>query len=422
MFNELSLFVGAFLDALIGPNLFVPGEPFLIAAGYQLQQGIWAGVFVVLLGGFLGDQVSYWIGRYVGVSAQKKLIKWQSKTRRPVARCRHLMHKKGNYVLAFARLLGPIAWVVPFIAGTNKVTWGRFTVFGSLGLLLGVGQFVMWGFLLGYGVERFPILTQAKLVIVEHQLILISTVLSAIFLYVGRRLRWRLLFAKFTALFFSLMIWANYSHFFFYSDDFAKRSGQNIYQGEVIEPNELAYKVYPGISKIFDAQAMNVLFIGDNPRSLMLDLGWIENQTFSRNEIEWKDYIQLLKDNTPPVSDLFWNNQPQKMAFQLPGDLLRRSHIRWWQAGVDAESQQTMWVGALSYDDGLQLTPYAGIVTVLHSVDPNVDHERDKLAKQVSEQLANHQVELTALTQPIVLDEEHEYYTDGRILVIRDTI
>lgn len=422
MFNELSLFVGAFLDALIGPNLFVPGEPFLIAAGYQLQQGIWAGVFVVLLGGFLGDQVSYWIGRYVGVSAQKKLIKWQPKTRRPVARCRHLMHKKGNYVLAFARLLGPIAWVVPFIAGTNKVTWGRFTVFGSLGLLLGVGQFVMWGFLLGYGVERFPILAQVKLVIAEHQLILISIVLSVIFLYVGQRLRWRMLFAKFTALFFSLMIWANYSHFFFYSDDFAKPSGQNIYQGEVIEPNELAYKVYPGISKIFDAQAMNVLFIGDNPRSLMLDLGWIENQTFSRNEIEWKDYIQLLKDNTPPVSDLFWNNQPQKMAFQLPGDLLRRSHIRWWQAGVDAESQQTMWVGALSYDDGLQLTPYAGIVTVLHSVDPNVDHERDKLAKQVSEQLANHQVELTALTQPIVLDEEHEYYTDGRILVIRDMI
>ncbi|MGF1909833.1 LssY C-terminal domain-containing protein [Vibrio kasasachensis] len=422
MFDETSLFIGALLDALIGPNLFVPGEPFLIAAGYQLQQGIWAGVFAVLLGGLLGDQASYWIGRYVGVSAQRKLIQWQPKTRRPVARCRHLMYKKGNYVLALARLLGPIAWVVPFMAGTNKVAWGRFTLFGSLGLLLGVGQFVMWGVVLAYGVERFPIFDQVKLVIAEHQLILISIVLSLIFLYIGRRLRWRLLFIKFSALFFSLMLWVNYSHFFFYSDDFAKQSDQSVYQGQVIEPGELAYKVYPGTSKVFDAQAMNVLFIGDTPRSLMLDLGWIENKTFSRNEIEWKDYIQLLKDNTPPVSDLFWNNQPQKMAFQLPGDLLRRSHIRWWQAGVDVDSQQTMWVGALSYDDGLQLTPYSGIVTVLHSVDPNVDHERDKLAKQVSDKLVNHRVELTALTKPIVLDEEHEYYTDGRILVIRDTI
>jgi hypothetical protein len=33
----LILFGGAFLDALIGPNLIVMGEPFLLAAGYLLQ-------------------------------------------------------------------------------------------------------------------------------------------------------------------------------------------------------------------------------------------------------------------------------------------------------------------------------------------------------------------------------------------------
>lgn len=55
MFEGFSLFIGALLDALIGPNLFVPGEPFLIAAGYQLHQGVVTGVFAVLLGGFIGD-------------------------------------------------------------------------------------------------------------------------------------------------------------------------------------------------------------------------------------------------------------------------------------------------------------------------------------------------------------------------------
>ncbi|GAK82714.1 Mll0121 protein [Vibrio ponticus] len=398
----------------------MPGEPFLIAAGYQLHQGIWTGVIAVLLGGLIGDQASYWIGRYVGVPAQKKLLAWQPKTRRPIARCRHLMYKKGNYVLAFARLLGPVAWVVPFIAGTNKIGWSRFSLFGLVGLLLGVGQFVMWGYLLAYGIEQFPLLSQAKLVVVEHQYTLIAIAASLLFLVIGYKLRWRFLFTKFTGVFFALMLWANYSHFFFYSDDFAQQESSGARLTEITQPSELAYKVYPGLSNVFDAQAMNIMFIGENPRDLMLELGWIENLTFSRNDIELKDYIQLLKDNTPPVSDLFWNNQPQEMAFQLPGDLLRRSHIRWWQAGIDAKSQQKMWVGALSYDDGLQLTPYSGIVTVLHSVDPNVDLERDKLAKQVSEQASNRQIELAALAAPTVLDDDHEYYTDGRILVIRD--
>jgi len=420
MFDGMSLFLGALLDALIGPNLFVPGEPFLIAAGYQLQQGVWTGVFAVILGGLLGDQASYWIGRYVGMPAQKKLIAWQPKTRRPIARCRHLMHKKGNYVLAFARLLGPVAWVVPFIAGTNKVTWGRFTLFGSIGLLMGVGQFVMWGFLLAYGVERFPLLSQVKLIVVEHKLILMAIALSLVFLYVGRKLRWRLMFAKFTALFFALMLCANYSHFFWFSDDFLQQTSEPRELSEIVEASELAYKVYPGKSAVYDAQAMNVLFFGKTPRALMLELGWIENQTFSRNEIDWQGYIDLLKNNTPPVSDLFWNSQPQQMAFQLPGDLMRRSHIRWWQAGVDAQSKKPIWLGALSYDDGLQLTPHSGIVTVLHSVDPNVDQERDRLAEQVGKTLPQHLVELVAFTVPVILDDEHEYYTDGRVLVIHD--
>ncbi len=422
MLDGMSLFIGALLDALIGPNLFVPGEPFLLAAGYQLHQGIWTGVLAVLLGGLIGDHASYWIGRYIGTPAQKKLVAWQPKTRRPIARCRHLMYKKGNYVLAFARLLGPVAWVVPFIAGSNKVAWGRFSLFSSVGLILGVGQFVMWGYLLAYGIEQFPLLNQIKSALVEHQYTLLAISASLIFLYIGRKLRWRLLFTKFTALLFGLMVWANYSHFFFYSDDFLQSPNGQQTALTTVEPSLLDYKVYPGVSNVFDAQAMNVILIGENPRNLMSQLGWIENQTFSRNDIELADYFQLLKDNTPPVSDLFWNSQPQEMAFQLPGDLMRRSHIRWWQAGVEMESQQPIWLGALSYDDGLQVTPYSGIVTVLHSVDPNVDQERDKLAQQVSDRLQTHQVELAALTQPIVLDEDHEYYTDGRILVIRPQV
>ncbi|MDC5840410.1 LssY C-terminal domain-containing protein [Vibrio europaeus] len=424
MFEGFSLFVGALLDALIGPNLFVPGEPFLLAAGYQLQQGIITGVIAVLLGGFIGDQVSYLIGQRLGNPAQKKLIRWQPKTRRPIARCRHLMAKKGNYVLAFARLLGPIAWVVPFIAGSQKISWARFSLYSSIGLFLGVGQFVAWGYLLGYGIDNFPILNEAKVFLVEHKAILIAIGASVGFYLIGRKLRWRLMFTKFTAILLASVLYANYAHFFFYSDDFATKEGVSEQKAgnELVTISELPLKAYPGKSAVFDAQVINVAYVGEDPRTLMAELGWIENKTFSRNDLEISDYVELLKLNTPPVSDLFWNGVPQELAFQLPGNLLKRSHIRWWQAGVDSNTSQNLWVGALSYDDGLQITPYSGIVTILHSIDPNVDLERDKLAEQVISTTADVSIDMAAYHPPTILDGEHDYYTDGRVLVIKSEL
>lgn len=167
--TTLTLFIGAFLDALIGPNLVIPGEPFLLAAGYQLHQGIYIGVISVLLGGFIGDQSSYFIGRRYGHTSSKKLIKWQPKLRRVMARCRLLMTKKGPYVLVLARLLGPVAWVVPYMAGSHHIAWRKFTFYSVIGLLLGVGQFVIWGYLLSYGLDNFPLLISTKAFIIDHQ-------------------------------------------------------------------------------------------------------------------------------------------------------------------------------------------------------------------------------------------------------------
>ncbi|MGF1740011.1 LssY C-terminal domain-containing protein [Vibrio profundum] len=419
MFEGISLFFGALLDALIGPNLFVPGEPFFIAAGYQLHQGIWLGLVAVLLGGFIGDQSSYFIGRKFGVPAQRKLMRWCPKTRRPIARCRYLVAKKGNYVLAFARLLGPIAWVVPFIAGTNKTTWGRFTFYSTIGLVLGIGQFVMWGYAISYGIDNLPFIAESKAILIEHQATLIALAVSIIFFLIGKRLKWRFMFTKFTVIALLSMCYVNYAHFFYFSDDFlAKKPAPT----QVMSVNNVNFKAYPGKSPIFSAQAVNVIYFGQSPRDLMNSLGWIENETFSRNDIEPSGYIKLMQNRTPPVSDLFWNGVPQDMAFQLPGDLMKRNHIRWWKGGVDPTTQQPFWVGALSYDNGLKMTLYSGIVTVLHSIEPNVDVQRDKLAQQMMMAIPSQTVIYQRLTSPTALDAAHDYYSDGRILVIQTNV
>lgn len=419
MEGSISLFLGALFDALIGPNLFIPGEPFMLAAGYQLHQGVLTGVVAVLLGGFLGDQASYFIGLRLGKPAQKKLIRWQAKTRRPIARCRLLIARRGNWVFALARLLGPVAWVVPFMAGTQQIRWQRFTFYSSIGLLLGVGQFVLWGYLLSYGLEQFSLLNEVRVFVVEHQLSFYVVGVALAVFFIAKQFNWRSPLKKSFAVLLMAAVTANYAHFFLYADDFLEK--ENATQDNLpkwVELSELSLKAYPGKSSVFDAQAVNILYFGDNPRALMSDMGWIENKTFSRHDLELTDYLSLMQQNTPPVSDLFWNDRPQEMAFQLPGNLLKRSHIRWWKAGRDPNSEQTVWVAALSYDNGLQLTPYSGIVTVLHSIDPDVDDERDQFAKQLIEAGGGRIGRLESFTSPIELDEEHDYFSDGRVLVI----
>lgn len=163
------LFLGAFLDAVIGPNLFIPGEPFLLAAGYQIYQGIYLAGFSVLLGALAGDQLSYFIGRRYGQKLIKSLIRRQPRIKRPIARCRLLMYRKGNFVLTFSRLLGPVAWFVPCMAGISQISWARFTFYSFIGLILGVGQFLIWGYLLAYGLNSTILLESAKLFIAENK-------------------------------------------------------------------------------------------------------------------------------------------------------------------------------------------------------------------------------------------------------------
>lgn len=244
MLEAISLFFGAFLDATIGPNLFVPGEPFLLAAGYQLHQGVIWGVVAVLLGGWIGDQLSYFIGKRSGSKAQKKLIRWQAKTRRPIARCRLLMKKRGNAILIFARLLGPVAWVVPFMAGTANVSWKRFTVCSSIGLILGVGQFVVAGYLLAAGLNTWIPLDSIKFILVEHKLLIASVLIASVFALVAWKKNWSRKWTKSLTALVLCLVAANYGHFFYLADDNIEQPG--VTENQSIVLNDIGFKVYRG--------------------------------------------------------------------------------------------------------------------------------------------------------------------------------
>ncbi|MGX9458489.1 LssY C-terminal domain-containing protein [Photobacterium damselae subsp. damselae] len=415
MFDWWGLFIGALCDALIGPNIIFVGEPFLLAAGYQLYSGAYIGVIAVFLGGWLGDQLSYLIGRKGGSKLQKKLIQRFPKIRRPVAKCRLLLQKRGGVIIAVARLLGPVAWVMPFIAGMQKVSWQRFSLYSVIGLLLGIGQFVFLGYILAAGASQYPDLLMIKAFLFEHYEVIALLLLVILLFIVDYKYQFKRLWLKAVLVILCSLGYINFSHFFWNSDDFNENT---VYTTQRVDLNSLEFKAYPGKPIFTDAQAINLIFIGNNPHDLMDELGWIQNETFSRNEIELFDYINLLRQKTPPISDLFWQGIPQHLAYQKAGSLLKRSHVRWWKVGFDSVSQKPIWGGAISYDDGIKLTWHSGILTVLHSISAFVDEERDLFKNSINNLSSTWYGSVKMLAKPIYSMVKHDYITDGGVLVI----
>ena len=170
----------------------------------------------------------------------------------------------------------------------------------------------------------------------------------------------------------SLFSALNVSHFFI------QESKEPVFVKAIIKDlSDLNYKVYAGQSSYYDPQPINLLYHGQNPNNLMKNVKWIKNKTFSADKISLSDYISLMRDKTPPVSDLFWNELPQNTAFQEEGDLVNRNHLRWWYAGL--YQNKPLWVGAISYDNEIEISLYKGIITILHDIDREVDKERDRL-------------------------------------------
>ena len=165
--NDLAyglLFLGAFFETLIPTSLVVLGEVFFIAgallAGMEILN-VWAVLAVLYAGGILGDNASYWLGRHFGLSLFEGLARWplvgrllhDENYRRGVA----FFERRGAIAVLVARLSGPLSWVMPAMAGVFRLNYGTFLRFNTIGIVIGIGQFMIVGYFFG---EYLPLILE----------------------------------------------------------------------------------------------------------------------------------------------------------------------------------------------------------------------------------------------------------------------
>ena len=147
----------------------------------------------------------------------------------------------------------------------------------------------------------------------------------------------------------------------------------------------------------------------------MANAGWIKASKPSLAALSRALWAALANApyDTAPVTPYFWNNTPNQVAFQRPtkDDSLRaRHHVRFWPTRFVTPDGARIFVGAASFDDGLDWT-------LLH----HIDAERDLLAKDLHQAGLVRQADLVQVTTPHMGQSVagDPWFTDGKAAILQ---
>jgi membrane protein DedA with SNARE-associated domain len=140
VFAEDAIFVG----------FVVPGETAAILGGVAASRGNASVVLlciIVVVAAILGDNIGYFLGRRYGARVLATGV--LRRRERRVERARRYLADHGGPAVLAGRYIAFLRAVVPFLAGTARLSYGRFLAYNIIGgVTWGVGS-VLLGFLAG---------------------------------------------------------------------------------------------------------------------------------------------------------------------------------------------------------------------------------------------------------------------------------
>jgi hypothetical protein len=134
---------------------------------------------------------------------------------------------------------------------------------------------------------------------------------------------------------------------------------------------------------------VNFLLIGseEQVKATFQAAGWVQVDRDTNEAVVQAIIASLSKQAylTMPMSQLYLFGRPQDYGFAHAEPLTvvtTRHHLRIWKSALTVDDEP-VWVGAATHDMGLERDQRNGKLT--HHIDPNVDDEREFVARSLSE-------------------------------------
>lgn len=183
---------------------------------------------------------------------------------------------------------------------------------------------------------------------------------------------------------------------------------------------QLPQRVLNGEGRKGDMLNLILMAKEDDLQRAFAHAGWLRAER-SKPRIIWHLLWQRNHYTKLPMGKLYVFGRPQEYSFTLPDPksiVARRHHLRIWKTDRVVNGIP-LWVAAATHDVAIQFVKHK--FRLLHRIDPNVDAERDFIAKDLAETRQVAGEEYVRCATPVFNAQTttgQAYYSDSRMLLL----
>lgn len=148
----LILFLIVFTETGLVFMPLLPGDSLLFATGALAAStgalNIWLVILILIIAALLGDNVNYFVGKFLGAEIKKRERILFLK-REYLEKTEAFYEKHGGRTVIMARFIPIVRTVAPFVAGAGSMNYSRYIVYCVIGALLWVPSLSLLGYFFG---------------------------------------------------------------------------------------------------------------------------------------------------------------------------------------------------------------------------------------------------------------------------------
>ncbi len=141
----LGVFLALFFEAIGVP---FPSETILITSGIEMSRGVFAFVplwMMAVMGNVVGSNIAYGIGRFVGRAAILRYGRRIGITESRFHSVEINFQRFQSAYLLIGKFIAFVRIAIPYLAGINKVTYGKFNLYNLLAAMAWSALFLVMG-------------------------------------------------------------------------------------------------------------------------------------------------------------------------------------------------------------------------------------------------------------------------------------